>query len=361
MNYRQKIESILKKTFNELSKKELWIWGAGNTAELYHEGFNRILSDNIHISGYIDKRAKQLGYCFLGKQVIEPDKLTNKNNICVLICTIRTETIEEIRNYCNTMNIKNYLVDELILNLHKNEVLKCYDSFGDERSREVYYELISSRISGKKLKEGITEKNQYFGLEQFGKLDENEVFVDCGAYDGDSIHEYLKLKNNIFKKVIAFEPDLQNFEKLNKNIKSDCIRMNISEQKFELYPYAIGKETCIARFERYEDNKGIGSKVIMDGGLEKGKNEVKIVALDDFIKEPYSFLKADIESYEYNMLLGAKESIKRNKPLLAICIYHNPVDFYSIPLLIKEILPQYKIAIRHYREDTSETVVYAWI
>ena len=87
----------------------------------------------------------------------------------------------------------------------------------------------------------------------------------------------------------------------------------------------------------------------------------KIVSLDKFVKEPYTFLKADIESYEYKMLQGAREGIKKYKPLLAICIYHNAVDMYTIPLLVKKILPEYKIAIRHHLDDLSETVMYAWI
>lgn len=86
-----------------------------------------------------------------------------------------------------------------------------------------------------------------------------------------------------------------------------------------------------------------------------------IYSIDAKIAEKFDFLKADIESYEYQMLMGAKESIKKNRPLLAICIYHNAVDFYSILLLIKSIEPNYKFSIRHHANVLSETVLYAWI
>lgn len=85
------------------------------------------------------------------------------------------------------------------------------------------------------------------------------------------------------------------------------------------------------------------------------------VKLDEFLTEPYSFLKADIESYEYQMLLGAEKSIRKFKPLLAVCIYHNAVDFYSIPILVKQILPEYRLAIRHHKDTLGETVLYAWV
>ena len=113
-----------------------------------------------------------------------------------------------------------------------------------------------------------------------------------------------------------------------------------------------------SKFVRYSNNAGLGSKIIeSDAGIE---GNCRMVSLDGILDE-YNFLKADIESFEYRMLLGAEKGIKKCRPLLAICIYHNAVDFYSIPLLIKEILPEYKIAIRHHLDDTSETVVYAWV
>lgn len=61
------------------------------------------------------------------------------------------------------------------------------------------------------------------------------------------------------------------------------------------------------------------------------------------------------------MLLGAEKGIKRYKPLLAICIYHNAMDFYEIPMLIKRMVPEYKLAVRHHKETLSETVLYAYV
>lgn len=76
--------------------------------------------------------------------------------------------------------------------------------------------------------------------------------------------------------------------------------------------------------------------------------EIKVVAIDDVLPEGCTFIKADIESYEYKMLLGAAQTIKKFKPRLAVCIYHNAVDFYYIPLLVKELCPDYKLMIRHH-------------
>ena len=53
--------------------------------------------------------------------------------------------------------------------------------------------------------------------------------------------------------------------------------------------------------------------------------------------------------------------IKKYKPKLAVCIYHNAVDFYSIPLLIHSFVPEYKFAVRHHSYELDETVLYVWI
>ena len=67
----------------------------------------------------------------------------------------------------------------------------------------------------------------------------------------------------------------------------------------------------------------------------------------------------DIEGAEVNALLGAEENIKKQKPKLAICVYHKPEHLWKIPLYIKKIVPDYKLYIRHHTNQEYETVCYA--
>jgi hypothetical protein len=101
----------------------------------------------------------------------------------------------------------------------------------------------------------------------------------------------------------------------------------------------------------------------MDNSPSLGANFISgtLYALDDYFKDQkVSFIKADIESYEYDMLCGASNIIKRDKPLLAICVYHNASDMYTIPLLVKTINPKYNLCIRQHRYSCDETVLYAY-
>ena len=76
--------------------------------------------------------------------------------------------------------------------------------------------------------------------------------------------------------------------------------------------------------------------------------------------ENVTLIKMDIEGSEYEAILGAKRVIQKNKPRLAISIYHSGEDYYRLPLLVKELVPEYKIAIRHHKKNHMDTDMYCW-
>lgn len=94
---------------------------------------------------------------------------------------------------------------------------------------------------------------------------------------------------------------------------------------------------------KYGDNE-----VFLDGG-----------AYND--KEAPTFIKMDIEGAELEALEGAKNTIVKSKPKLAICLYHKPDDLWKIPLYLKKLVPEYKFYIRHHSKVRWETVLYACI
>lgn len=359
MSDREKLEKFLCEDVPDISEKHIWVWGAGNTAQLYQEGLKRMGKEELVIEGYVDSDPSKIGKMLGGKPVNSPETLKEMENVCVLICTVRPEVVKEVSEQLEGWHLEWYLFDEVVLKKHSREVLQCYDLMEDEQSKKVYESLIEWRITGQRPEIKIETGKQYFSMEQFVKENKDEVFVDCGAYIGDTIEEYLKQKNGIFKKIIAFEPDEVNFGKLNSQIELEKKKWNLLNNQIVAYPYGVAQNSGKGKFEHYEPNAGLGSKMIE--ALEKDDGNCNIISLDEFLTEQYMFLKADIESYEYQMLLGAQNGIKTNKPLLAICIYHNAVDLYSIPLLIKKLVPEYKIAVRHYTEDLSETLLYAWV
>lgn len=88
---------------------------------------------------------------------------------------------------------------------------------------------------------------------------------------------------------------------------------------------------------------------------------VDVAAIDDIVdpEDKITFIKMDVEGAELESLKGAKRTIQRDYPKLAICIYHKPEDMVTIPTYIKKLVPEYKLYIRHHTYHTEETVLYA--
>lgn len=159
-------------------------------------------------------------------------------------------------------------------------------------------------------------------------IKKGDVVIDVGAWIGD-FSAYASNKGAI---VYAFEPDPSNIRWLKKTAK---LNRNII-----IVPLGLGNEEKKMGLSR----KSLGSYIID----KKSKGlEVTITTLDKFVKnnniDRVDFIKADIEGYERNLLLGAREVLRRFKPKLSICTYHLPDDPQVLASIIKKANPKYKI------------------
>lgn len=192
----------------------------------------------------------------------------------------------------------------------------------------------------------VSQEEQYFNPD-FMTFEEEEIFVDAGCYN---LSSSIKLKEHCktLKRVYAFEPDLHNYDLCEKATK-----LHFEDKVVKI----IGKGT-------WSENKTISFDASSDGQShisESGKASIEVVAIDDVIPpdEKVTFIKMDVEGSELESLKGAKHTIQRCKPKLAICIYHKVEDMYEIPLYIKSLVPEYKLYVRHHSNGASETVLYA--
>ena len=154
------------------------------------------------------------------------------------------------------------------------------------------------------------------------------------------------------KKIYAFEPDPECYKRcLEKKEQSNFVEA-------EILPFGTWSEKTTLSFEV----QGTGSSKVSQS---KGINtiSVPVMPIDDVIEDEdtVTFIKMDVEGSELESLKGAHKTIQRDKPKLAICIYHKPEDMVTIPLYIKELVPEYKLYVRHHSNTVSETVLYAVI
>ena len=364
---REEFEKILRADIPDLTGRQIWIFGAGNTAALYANGLARLEKEGFKIAGYTDNNQSKWGTECNGRQVVSPQSLfEKKDEICVLICSIQSRVVKAVSKQLSEMGIMNYPIDEVILKQHADQVLAVYDLLEDEESKQVYETLTYERMKVEGAPLPVSADEQYFALPPFTLSNSGEVFVDCGAYVGDSIERYLWAKDGVFQKIIAFEPDEHNVRTMKYRTERLVREWGLKEDSIEIIQAGVANKNQTGTLVRYDTNNGLGSKIV--AGQESGTGDLnvenaegtKVVALDEFLTHPYSFLKADIEGWEYDMLLGAQEGLKEYRPLLAICIYHNVVDFYQIPILLRDMLPDYHFALRQHKHVLSDSVLYAW-
>ena len=228
-----------------------------------------------------------------------------------------------------------------------SRIVTLYGLLNDEKSRRVFKAALKFKLTEDytyllEVKDDV--KKQYF--DEVVKFSDEEVFVDCGGYTGDTIEAFLKAVDNKFKHIYSFEPDERNFKILTKYVEGLEQKDKIKAINAGVYYkssvfYLQGEEMAIACTNEATDRK------------------VEVCAIDDVVKFAPTYIKMDIETFETYALLGAMESIARYKPKLAISIYHKFDDLWNIPLLLKQWVSEYDLYIRHYECYQAETVVYA--
>ena len=210
---------------------------------------------------------------------------------------------------------------------------------------------------------GVNEKNicsgifdwrnnqgQYF---DYYEARENEVFVDCGCFDGATCFNFAGwCGHKGFEHIYSFEADPKNYEK--------CKAALEPLGKCDLYPYGtadVNKKVYFSA-DAFETSCIISREEAEKRNFE-GVEEIETVALDEVLSgKRVTFIKMDIEGAEYEALLGARKLIMENRPRMAISVYHKFEDFVILADLVLEMHPDYRIAFRHYGFDDLETIMY---
>lgn len=297
------------------------------------------------------------GHVF-GHKLFSPSEIAQDSKALALICTPTLTTYNEISSFCESLGIKHCHIDKIIFSQHKDELRRVLNVLDDDLSRDIYFHIMKCRTIPCLPQENYVSWDSYFVNPAFRVMNLNDVVIDCGAFVGDTIERFIWQHDGHAKKIIGFEPDMKNFAALEKRTARLREEWNFSDEALSIYPYGVADVSSVSYVHR-DENRGTGSSMANES--DGNAQEVKTVALDDFLKgEKVTFIKADIESYEYRMLKGAEKIIAAYRPRLGICIYHNATDFYSIPLLLKELVPEYKLMLRHHAFAVTDSILYAW-
>lgn len=216
-----------------------------------------------------------------------------------------------------------------------------YNALADDVSKKTFMDVSCFRYTANPSymsSYSVRLEEQYF--EEFMNY-QNEVFVDAGGFDGDTA-EAFAIRYNDYKKILFFEPSAKNMLAARRRLENF--------ERICYFPVGLSNENGILRFDQ---NSGSASSVTNDGD-----DVIQVDTLDVLVNEPVSFIKMDLEGWELKALQGASEHIKRDRPKLAIAVYHSSPDLRLIYEFISKFDLGYKVYLRHYTQGWSETVMF---
>jgi FkbM family methyltransferase len=364
------VRSREKTAFDRLTApfgKSLVLFGAGN---LGRQALERVRSDGIEPLAFSDNDPSKWGNNVDGLKVLSPlDAARNFGHKATIVVTIWSpgshHQFRETKQKLHSLNCLNvipflslfwkypdgFLPNNFLDYPHKiisacEEIRKVFHLWADEASQSTFVSQLKWRMMENYGDLPAASKEpQYFP--DVIKLSTRETFIDGGAYDGDSLKEFIARTSAKFQAVYAFEPDHFNFEKLAAYVKTlPC------KNEIRLYKKALG-----SRFEKLNfSDMGSASSIINING----QSTVDSIPLDDFLpKVSPTFIKMDIEGAELDALGGASKMIQRSEPFLAICVYHRQNHLWKIPLLIHSLSNKYRLFLRAHQEEGWDLVCYA--
>ena len=345
---------------------EVLIYGAGHTGRVVAHA---LTANGMRIRAFLDRSA-QPGQTLNGIPILTPETACDLLNIPVIIAVFnpnrsaRYTDIEHalrIIGFSTVTSLERFhisrpsflpdiywLTAPAFYRQHEAELHAVDALWADTRSRDLYHALLCFRLTGDEthLPDADPFEEQYIPADiTFPDIEHN--FMDIGAFDGDTL-EAFRTKGIRLNKVLAFEPDMANFTKLCHRVE----KCGPYAKETILIPSGIGS-AC----ERlcFSDDASAGSSMNEVGGAS-----IPVIAIDAAITgfSP-TYIKMDIEGAEESALNGMKQTILRDRPILAISAYHRPQDLFAFPLLLKVWGYNADFHLRLYAEHTLDTVLYA--
>lgn len=355
----------IKERFGDLDIKQVSravLFGAAEMGKIY---IDLCRKNKIEVLAVCDNDASKSGSFLTGVKVISLSELQKfPKNTPIIITTIYDDEVREQLAeigftcvfsqaylsviYPDKFHNQHWLssVDEIFA--QKDEVLRCFHSLTDEISRDSFLNIIEYRLSLDRacIKKIMRPKEEEYFDKNIVSLNQNEIFVDGGAYVGDTIAHFLRVTGGRFQAIHSFEPDVINFSKLERYVSS------LADPRIFTYPMALGEADDLINFS----NEGaLGSRI-----NRSAATAVKITALDNLLyKFKPTMIKLDVEGWEMEALKGAQKTIVLLLPKLAVCVYHKPADLWQLPLFLEDNYPEFQFFIRHYSQFLYDTVCYA--
>ncbi len=343
-----------------LHEKNLWVrlkeanlpivvYGMGNGADKIIDVLDTI---GLEVSDFFASDGFVRGHHFHGKRVLSFSQIKEKYESFIILIAFGSSLPDVMEKFivlskeheCYAPDVPvcgGPLFDAPFYLANEEKLDRVRALFADEKSKEVFDDLISYKLSGdiRYLLHADSDKDTALRELLSGAY---TAYADLGAYNGDTIREALAYFSTI-QKLTAFEPSAKTFAKLEHYLLTVD---NIEKNAFALCAWEKAETRILT--------DGAGRNTTL-GGSASGKtiNGAKIRTADcdafdhrNAYRGERLFIKYDVEGAEKEALLGSRETIQRNETELLVSLYHKSEDLFSLPLLVHEMLPDHRLYLR---------------
>jgi len=345
-------------------EQRLILFGAGN---LGRQMLKTLREAGLHPQCFADNRAELWGKTIDDVRVLSPGEAAARhgaNSVFIVAIWNDKHRFVETRQTLGKLGCAHVLpvsslrwkfADRLLPALWEDlphrllqradAVRKAFSLWADRRSCQEYVGQIRWRLHADfdALSAPWAEESYFPSLLP---LKDDEVFADCGAFDGDTLRSFLGRRGDRFKKIDAFEPDPSLFGKLQQFLATLPPALR---GKIDAMPFAVGARRQRLTFDPACGTFSAGGPVVVESA-----------PLDELLGDNApTYIKMDIEGAEMDALAGARLILQRHRPALAICVYHRQGDLWDIPSYIHSISDDYRLYLLPHDPDGWQTVCYA--
>ena len=363
---------------------DFYIFGAGSATKNLLHFLTRLYQ--LKIKGIIDNNQRSMYFSDSNITIYKPEDIDfSCSKILVLAPTAREDIVSQILALGGDLSNIHWPQEEPLkfythlyqwhfteqeLLARSNEILCALSLFEDDTSKDLFLHrlgILSGAPDYRNYKDFVhkfsylinhtypdmrmPENFFYFNNELI--CDKYSSFIDVGAYDGDSVHEFIKKSDFESASIICYEPDPRNFQELCANLSQYLACSNI----ILLQKAAWSSNTRLPFIPSEQSSVASCSKVDVSN---ISPTFVNAACIDELcINNQFGLIKFDIEGGEVEAIKGAKETIINNHYDLIVSAYNQKDDFITIPILIKNICPEYRLHMRLFSNSLLEMVVIA--
>lgn len=345
--------------------ERLVLFGAGPLGKSILAGLRRA---GIEPLAFTDNNHKLWGKEVSGLRVLSPDEAAKVHGetACFVVTIYQGSTVRRqlaslgcsrvapfaplLWKYCDIfipqsgIELPHPLVEQC------EAIRACHAILADDKSRRELREQVAWRywLDYSALSPPLDGQDTYFPLDLLSPL-KDEVFVDCGSFEGDSLPSFVSHWEGGFQHIFALEPDSRSRSALVANAKTIGVADRVT-----VMPYAIGGQSGTVSFASMGT---VTSHIVKE---TEQASSVECKRLDEISwRFLPTYIKMDIEGAEPEAVIGATRLLRQHHPVLALCTYHRSEHLWQIPNLIQSIAPEYNLFLRRYAEECWEGVCYA--